>query len=267
MKKITLNNNLEIPLLGLGTYKLNSYDEVLNSLKIAYNQGVTLIDTAEMYGNEAEIGKAIKEIGITRNELFITTKIWNADSGYDVTMRTFEKSLKNLQTEYIDLYLIHWPRGYDFVDTWKAMENLYKQGVIKSIGVSNFYISHLNELLDKCEIVPAVNQIELHPYLQQQQLVDFCNKHTIAVEAWSPLAKGSVASDDVLNEIGKKYSKNAVQVTLRWLIQNNIIAIPKSSKSDRIKEFAEIFDFNLSDEDMQKISSLDIHNRIDLNLG
>ena len=248
--------------MGIGTYRLNSFDEILNVLTIAFEENITLIDTAEFYGNETEIGKAIKKSKIKRDKLFITTKIWDSESGFDATMISFEKSLKKLQTDYIDLYLIHWPRAYSFMDTWKAMENLYKQGLIKNIGVSNFSISHLRELLDKCEIVPAVNQIELNPYLQQKDLATFCRKHSIAIEAWSPLAKGSVASDDILKNIGKKYSKNAVQVTLRWQIQNDIIAIPKSAKSERIKEFSKIFDFELTKDDLQKIASLDIHNHI-----
>lgn len=262
MQHIILNNNNSIPLLGLGTYRNTNYNEVLTSLKKAFEKEIFLIDTAEIYGNEALIGKAIKEIGIDRKKLFITSKVWNSEQGFDATLRSFEKSLKNLQTDYLDLYLIHWPVSDKFQQTWKALEKLYSENIVKNIGVSNFHIHHLETLLKTAKIIPAVNQIELHPYMQQKQLVNYCNSKKISVEAWSPLAKGKVADDSLLTEIGSKYGKNAVQVTLRWIMQNNIIAIPKSSKPERIEEFADIFDFELDEDEMRQISRLDKDLRI-----
>lgn len=256
MKNIKLNNGNLIPVLGLGTYKNTSQNEITNSIKSAYDNGIILIDTAEIYNNEHQIGKSIQELNLDRKQLFITSKVWNSDQGYDSTMRAFEHTINNLQTDYLDLYLIHWVIKDKFIDTWKAMEKLYKQGVIKNIGVSNFQKHHLEMLFEKTEVIPAVNQIELHPYMIQKELRNFCNKHNIIVESWSPIAKGRVSDDEILQNIGKKYGKTSVQITLRWHFQLGLVAIPKSTNPKRIAQSVNIFDFELTELEMNEISNL-----------
>jgi len=257
-----LNNNNSIPSLGIGTYRNTSYKNLLTVFKEAFDKGIFLIDTAEMYGNESEIGKAIKDLKIERDKLFITSKVWNSQQGYDSTIKSFENSLKKLKTDYLDLYLIHWPVSDKFQETWKALEYLYKKGLAKNIGVSNFHIHHLKKLFETAEIIPAVNQIELHPYMHQDEILNYCNEKEIVIEAWSPIAKGRVANDNLLIKIGQKYNKTAVQVSLRWEIQKGIVTIPKSSKPERIAEFANIFDFELTKDEMTMVSKLNNNSRI-----
>jgi diketogulonate reductase-like aldo/keto reductase len=251
-----------MPQIGLGTYRITSYKQILNSIKTAFSYGIRLIDTAEIYGNEAEIGKAIKDLNLNRKNLFITTKIWNSQQGYDNTLRSFERSLKNLKTDYIDLYLIHWPVADKFTKTWKALENLYEKGLAKNIGVSNFNIHQLEKLFVKANIVPVVNQIELHPYLQQNKTVEFCKNNDIRIEAWSPIAKGNIISDRTLKKIGDKYGKTAIQIALRWELEKGYITIPKSSNPSHIAELYNIFDFQLEQEDIKKIDHLDKNFRL-----
>ncbi len=262
MISYTLNNGNSIPSLGLGTYKNNQQNDVTETIKTALKNDYSLIDTAEIYGNETEIGNAISTCKSDRNKFFLTSKVWNTKQGYDNTLRSFERSLKNLKTDYLDLYLIHWPFDENFTGTWKALEHLYEQKVAKNIGVCNFHQHHLEKLFAAANIIPAVNQIELHPYLQQNELRSFCKKHNISVQAWAPIAKGRVTNDTVLSKIGKKHNKNAVQVTLRWLFQNQIISIPKTTKTNRIIENIDIFNFKLSDDDMQQITKLDKDMRV-----
>lgn len=258
----TLHNGVKMPWFGLGVFKVKEGTEVINSVKAAIKNGYKSIDTAAVYQNEEGVGKAIKESGVPREELFITSKVWNSDQGYDSTLQAFETSLKKLGLDYLDLYLIHWPGKNKFKETWKALEKLYKDGRVRAIGVSNFKIHHLEELLKDCEIKPMVNQVEYHPHLTQKDLLAFCQKEGIQLEAWSPLKQGQLLNDPVINEIAAKYGKSAAQVILRWDLQTEVVTIPKSTKEQRIIENANIFDFELTTEDMQKIDALNKDERV-----
>ncbi len=258
----TLHNGVKMPWFGLGVFKVKEGTEVINSVKAAIKNGYKSIDTAAVYQNEEGVGKAIKESGVPREELFITSKVWNSDQGYDSTLQAFETSLKKLGLDYLDLYLIHWPGKNKFKETWKALEKLYKEGRVRAIGVSNFKIHHLEELLKDCEIKPMVNQVEYHPHLTQKDLLAFCQKEGIQLEAWSPLKQGQLLNDPVINEIAAKYGKSAAQVILRWDLQTEVVTIPKSTKEQRIIENANIFDFELTTEDMQKIDALNKDERV-----
>jgi len=253
---IELNNGLEMNRFGLGTWKLKR-NSVLDPVKWALNKGYRLIDTATFYKNEEYIGKAIKDRKIPREDLFITSKVWDTDQGYKNTLKAFEKSLENLDTEYLDLYLIHWPRKKRN-ETWKALEKLYSEGRVKAIGVANFAVHHLKELLKNYEVVPAVNQFELHPfdYSEEKDLIDFCRKNNIAVEAYSPLTHGRKLNHPKLKEIAGKYNKSTAQVLIRWSLQNEFICIPKSGSEAHIRENTNVFDFKLSDADMKTINTL-----------
>ncbi len=256
----TLNNGVEIPVLGLGVY--NSGDETAEAVKTALNLGYRHIDTAKFYFNEADVAKGIKHSGIDRKEIFITTKIWNDDMRAHKQREVIEESLKNLDTDYIDLFLIHWPVKDVFVETWKIMEEYYKKGVFRAIGVSNFHPQHLKELLNSAEIIPAVNQIEVHPYLTQEELVKYNQDKGIAVECWSPVARGKVFKDEFLQSLADKYSKSVSQIVLRWEVQRDLIVLPKSVHEERLKENAGIFDFKLTDDDMAAISNLNRNERV-----
>lgn len=233
---------------------------MINSIKWAVQAGYRLIDTAAAYYNEEGVGKAIKECGIPREELFITTKVWNSDHGFNNTLRAFETSRKKLGLEYIDLYLIHWPVRGKYKETWKALEKIYKEGLVQAIGVSNFQIHHLRDILSETETVPAVNQVEFHPLLTQAELRGFCAENGIRFEAWSPMMQGHL-NQQVLMDIAKKYKKTPAQVVLRWDLQNEVITIPKSIHENRIKENIDIFDFELSPEEMEKIDRMNLNRR------
>lgn len=259
---VLLHNGVKMPYFGLGVYKVEEGNEVIESVKTALEVGYRAIDTAALYENEEGVGKAIKESGIPREEIFVTTKVWNTDHGYEKTLKAFDKSISKLGLDYVDLYLIHWPGKDTFLDTWRALEKLYRDGRVRAIGVSNFKPHHLQTLMEHSEEKPVINQVELHPYFQQKDLREFCKQHDIVVEAWSPLGRGQVLDDPVLAEIGKKYGKTPAQVTLRWHLQNDIVIIPKSVTPSRIKENADIFDFELTAEDMEQIDQLDKNTRL-----
>ena len=260
--KVRLHNGVEMPQFGLGVYKVEEGKEAVDTVKTAINLGYRSIDTAALYGNEEGVGKGIKESGLSREELFITTKVWNTDQGYESTLAAFEKSIKKLHLDYIDLYLIHWPVKGKYIETWKALEKLYQEGKVKAIGVSNFQVHHLKDLVANSTEKPVVNQVELHPRLIQEEVRTYCKQMDIAVEAWSPLSRGRLMNDTTLLSIGEKYSKSVAQVILRWHLQNDVIIIPKSSKPARLKENADIFDFVLSTEEMTRISQLNKNERV-----
>ena len=263
MNQVTLNNKLEMPQLGFGVWQVDN-DQAAAAVSKALETGYTSIDTAMIYKNEAGVGQALKETTVPREDLFITTKVWNADQGYDNTLRAFDESLERLGLDYVDLYLIHWPTPeFDqYVDTYKALEKLYKDGRVKAIGVCNFEAEHLQRLLDECDVPPVLNQIECHPYLAQNELKEFCAQHDIFVEAWSPLDQGGeVLQDEVVQQIAEAHKKSPAQVVLRWHLQNNTIVIPKSVTPSRIEENFDVFGFELSEEEMNQIDGLNQNRR------
>ncbi|MEG7355853.1 glyoxal/methylglyoxal reductase [Bacillus vallismortis] len=259
---VKLHNGVEMPWFGLGVFKVENGSEATESVKAAIKNGYRSIDTAAIYKNEEGVGIGIKESGVAREELFITSKVWNEDQGYETTLAAFEKSLERLQLDYLDLYLIHWPGKDKYKDTWRALEKLYKDGKIRAIGVSNFQVHHLEELLKDAEIKPMINQVEYHPRLTQKELRDYCKKQGIQLEAWSPLMQGQLLDNEVLAQIAEKHNKSVAQVILRWDLQNEVVTIPKSIKEHRIIENADIFDFELSQEDMDKIDALNKDERV-----
>ncbi|MFF2854773.1 aldo/keto reductase [Peribacillus sp. NPDC058002] len=263
----TLYNGVKMPWLGLGVYKAEQGQEVVKSVKSALSNGYRSIDTAAFYENEEGVGRAIKESDVDREELFITTKVWNLDQGYDSTIAAFELSMRKLGLDYLDLYLIHWPIDGKYKETWKAFEKLYNDGRVRAIGVSNFNINHLEDLIADSEITPMVNQIEYHPCLIQSELHEYCKRQSIQLEAWAPLMRGELLDNQTLSEIGIKYNKSITQVILRWDIQNEVVTIPKSTKEHRIIENANIFDFELTQEDMKKINSLNENRGIAVDLN
>lgn len=258
---VELNNGIKMPYLGLGTYLTNDGPEVINSIQYALDAGYRLVDTASFYQNEAGVGKALKEYGIEREQVFVTTKLWNDQQGFEQTLKAYDESLKKLDMDYIDLYLVHWPVTGKFKETWKAFEKIYNEGRVKAIGISNFLEVHLDQLLPDVEVMPMVNQMEFHPYLIQQSLLDKCNANKIQYQAWGPLMQGRVFEIPLLKQIGKKYRKNQVQVVLRWSLQRGVLTIPKSVNQARVDSNADIFDFELTNEDMAAINSLDCNHR------
>jgi diketogulonate reductase-like aldo/keto reductase len=258
MQKVKLNNGVEMPILGFGVFQVKDLDECERSVRNAIEVGYRLIDTAQSYGNEEAVGKAIKSSGVPREELFITTKVWIQSNGYEGTKRAFENSLKRLQLDYIDLYLIHQPLG-DVYGEWRTMQDLYKEGKARAIGVSNFQPDRLIDLITHNEIVPAVDQIETHPFHQQSEVQKFLQENNVQIESWGPFAEGknNIFHNELLFSIGKKYNKSIAQVILRWLTQRGIVAIPKSVRRERMEENFNIFDFELSEEDMGTIKTLD----------
>ncbi|WP_372974062.1 aldo/keto reductase [Muriicola sp.] len=257
----TLNNGVKMPYFGLGVYLSKEGQEVINAVKWALEEGYRHIDTASIYGNEAGVGEGIRESGVPREEVFLVSKVWNSDQGYDSAIKAFEASLERLGTDYLDLYLIHWPVKGKYRETWRALETLYNEKRVKAIGVSNFLSHHLEDLLDQASIVPMVNQMEFHPYLVQKDLLGFCKEKDIQYEAWSPLMQGNVFEVELLKELAKKYQKSIAQIVLRWDLQKGVITIPKSSKRNRIAENASIFDFSLSEDDISRLDKLDRHQR------
>lgn len=263
-KQVQLNNQLMMPRLGFGVYKVPNED-VQEAVSVALESGYRALDTAQFYQNETGVGKAIKQARIAREDLFITTKVWNSHHGYERTMQAFEESLEKLQLDYIDLYLIHWPvpEQDKFIETYRALEELYKAGKVKAIGVSNFHIHHLERLAKETKIKPVVNQVECHPYLQQQELKDYCKRNEIFLESWSPLYRGgAVLEEQVIQDIAQKHQKTAAQIILRWHVQEDSLIIPKSVTPSRIKENINIFDFELSIEEMKAIQKLDSNTRV-----
>ncbi|MBO0424237.1 aldo/keto reductase [Enterococcus plantarum] len=257
-----LANGSIIPRLGLGVWKVQDGEEAVNSVKWALQAGYRLIDTAAAYKNEASVGEGIRASGVPREKIFVTTKLWNADQGYDSTLKAFDESLAKLGLDYIDLYLIHWPVGGKYKDSWRAMEEIYQSGRAKAIGVSNFHEHHIKDLLKEVKVVPMVDQIELHPTLTQEPLRKFLVVNKIAVEAWSPLGQGKILEEPILVEIGKKYNKTAAQVIIRWHLQSDSIVIPKSVHEERIKQNFDVFDFELTDDDIKRIDELNTNERL-----
>ncbi|MBO0450901.1 MULTISPECIES: aldo/keto reductase [Enterococcus] len=256
-----LANGIEMPRLGLGVWRVEENDATA-SVKWAIKEGYQLIDTAAIYKNEKGVGEGIRQSGVKREDLFITTKLWNADQGYESAHEAFNDSLNRLGLDYVDLYLIHWPVAGKFNDSWRAMEEIYESGRAKAIGVSNFHQHHIEELMTTAKIKPMLNQIELHPTLTQVELREYLAKENIAVEAWSPLGQGKILQHPTLIEIGKKHNKSAAQVIIRWHLQNDIIVIPKSVHEERIKENVDVFDFELTDEELKQIDGLNINERL-----
>ncbi len=252
-----LNNGVHIPRLGFGVFRIDDSAKGRAALETAIETGYRSFDTATIYGNEATVGEILEETAVPRDELFITTKVWNSDQGFRRCREAFEKSREKLRVEYLDLYLIHWPVAETFVETWRAMEELYEEGAVRAIGVCNFNPEHLEVLRRESSVVPALNQVELHPYLAKPQLRSYCREHGIAVEAWGPLMRGAVTEDATLSSIAAAHDKSPAQIVLRWDLQHDIITIPKSATPSRIRENADIFDFSLSQQEMDEIDALD----------
>ena len=257
----TLHNGVEMPWLGLGVFKAEDGEEVINAIHAALDQGYRHIDTAKVYENEEGVGKAIRESSVPRDQIFVTTKLWNEDIRNREVESACDASLKRLGLDEVDLYLIHWPVE-PLVETWQNMEKLLTAGKTRAIGVSNYHVHHLESLLPHCEVSPMVNQVEFHPRLSHVELRQFCKDKLIQFEAWSPIMKGRADEVDVLRELGEKYGKTAVQIVLRWDLQHEVVTIPKSVKPHRIEENANIFDFELSDEDMARIDGLNTNDRL-----
>ena len=260
-EKIMLNDGRQMPLLGLGVYKAVGENEVEQAIADAADAGYRLIDTASVYKNEDGVGRGIKALTIPRDELFVTTKIWNTAQRIGDVEDSFNRSLERLGLDYVDLYLIHWPVPGCYTDTWKALEKLQSQGRVKSLGVSNFHIHDLEMLKKISDVVPAVNQVEFHPLFNQPELLSYCRDNKIAVQAYAPLARGAYLHSQLLLEIGRKYQKTTAQIGLRWAVQQGISVIPKSVHKERIQENAGIFDFSLTTEEMEAITAMDAHQR------
>ncbi len=260
--RVKLSNGIEMPWLGLGVFKLEDTPEttdlILNAIEIGYRS----IDTASAYNNEKSVGDAVNQSPVKREELFITSKVWNADQGYQETLDAFEATLERLKLSYLDLYLVHWPVKGKYTETWKAMEKLYSDKKVKAIGVCNFLPHHLDDILSNCKVAPMVNQAEFHPYLLQNDLLEYCNKHNIQREASVPLMKGKILTDPVVLKIAEKYNKSTAQIILKWDLQHGVITIPKSANISRIKANTELFDFVLTKEEMDIINSLDRDERV-----
>ncbi|HDR4725379.1 aldo/keto reductase [Bacillus cereus group sp. Sample62] len=264
--KAVLNNGVEMPWFGLGVFKVEEGPELVEAIKSAIKAGYRSIDTAAIYGNETAVGEGIRAgieaTGIAREELFITSKVWNADQGYETTIAAYEESLKKLGLDYLDLYLVHWPSEGKYKDTWRALETLYKEERVRAIGVSNFQIHHLQDVMKDAEIKPMINQVEYHPRLTQKELQAFCKEQGIQMEAWSPLMQGQLLDNETLQAIAEKHGKTTAQVILRWDLQNGVITIPKSTKEHRIIANADVFNFELTKEDMEKIDALNQNHRV-----
>lgn len=256
---IRLNNGVEIPRLGLGVYRAAAGAETRNAVLWALEAGYRHVDTAAAYGNEADVGRAIRESGIPRANVFVTTKLWNDDHGYDAALAAFDASLERLGFDYVDLYLIHWPVPELRLESWRALERLYEEGRAHAIGVSNYMVQHLEELLAHCTVVPAVNQIELTPWSwrTRRDVVELCRAHGIALEAYSPLTKGRKLGDPTLRAVAERVGRTPAQVLIRWALERDLIVIPKSANRGRIRENADVFDFTLSPADMERLEALD----------
>lgn len=259
--RIELNNGIHIPIIGLGTWLLNG-KSAYNAVSWALEMGYRLIDTATIYENEKKVGEAIHDSGISRNEIFITTKVWKSDQGYDNTIEAFNRSLKKLGLEYTDLYLIHWPVPGKSVDTWKAMERLYDEGKTRAIGVSNYNLHFLTELLENANQIPTINQVEFSPFLYQKKLLEFCDSKGIKLEAYSPLTRGTKLKHPKVVEIAQKYNKSPAQILVRWGLQHNVIQIPKSGNEKHLKDNISVFDFYLNKSEIQELDNLNEDYRV-----
>ena len=257
MQTVTLNNGTKMPAIGLGLWKVKNKTDCMNEVRYGLRAGYRHFDTAQIYGNEAFLGEALASSGIARNKLFITTKIWNDNQGWDGLINSFTESLANLQTDYVDLLLLHFPVTEYRRPAWRRIEELARGNRVRAVGVSNYTIRHLEELLKEGTIVPAVNQVELHVYLQQPELVEFCKSHNILVEAYSPLAHGYGLDNSILAGIGKKYGKSPAQVMIRWCIEMGTVPLPKSIHANRIEENNNVFDFKLNAEDLALLKNLE----------
>ena len=258
---ILLNNGVEIPRLGLGVFQTPSGETTFRAVRYALSIGYRHIDTAMIYENEEDVGRAVLESGIDRKDVFITTKVWNSDQGYRPTLEAFEKSLRRLGLSYVDLYLIHWPVQGRNKDTWKAMIQLLREGKTRAIGVSNYEIFHLQEIVQNFDVVPSVNQVEFHPFLYQNELLEFCKNNKIQLEAYSPLTRGQRLTYPAVVRLAKNYGKTSAQILIRWSLQHGLVVIPKSKQENRIRENSQVFDFQLEEKDMDLLNSLneDLH--------
>lgn len=257
---VELLNGNEMPRLGLGVWRAKDGGETENAVLAALNAGYRGIDTASMYNNEQSVGRAIRSSGVPRDQVFVTTKVWNNEQGYDSTLKACQNSLDRLEMDYVDLYLVHWPVKEKYIETYRALEKLYDQGVVKAIGVSNFHIHHLEDLMGSCRIKPMVNQVELHPLHTQKRLLAFCRKEGIQLQSWRPLMQGRLHLP-LLEELSAKYGKTAAQIVLRWHLQLGVVTIPKSVQAERIVENANLFDFELEPEDMNRMDALNRNQR------
>ncbi|WP_413303537.1 aldo/keto reductase [Bacillus sp. 1P10SD] len=257
-----LNNGVKMPWLGLGVFQVNEGQDVVDSVQWAIEAGYRSIDTAAVYQNEKGVGQGIKQSGVNRDELFVTSKVWNTDQGYEPTLLAFNQSLKSLNLDYLDLYLIHWPVKEKYLETWKALEKLYKDGYVRAIGVSNFQVHHLKDIMENTEIMPMVNQVEFHPKLSQPELRKFCKDHGIQLEAWSPLMQGQLLNHHVVSDIAEKYGKTTAQVLIRWDLEHGVVTIPKSIKKERIISNADVFDFVMEKNDIEKLDALNENKRV-----
>ncbi|MET3877568.1 aldo/keto reductase [Chitinophaga sp. OAE865] len=259
---VQLSNGVQMPYFGLGVFKTKEGQEVIDSVTYALDAGYRHIDTAAIYGNEEGVGIAIEKNATDRKDIFLTTKVWNADQGYDSTLKAFETSLEKLKTDYLDLYLIHWPVKGKYKETWRALEKLYSDGRVKAIGVSNFLQHQLEDLFQSAKVIPMVDQLEFHPYLVQPVLLDFCKKNNVQFEAWSPLMQGKAFEVPLLKQLAKKYNVSVAQLVLRWDLQKGVVTIPKSIRQDRVISNAQLFSFEISKEDIQQIDALDRGERV-----
>lgn len=253
---LELNNGVTIPQLGLGVWQAQSGEETYQAVRSALELGYRHIDTARIYGNEADVGRAVRDSGLPRDQIFVTTKLWKADQGYDKALKAFDASLERLGIGHIDLYLIHWPVTETRQESWRALETIAKSGRCRAIGVSNYTERHLEAMRSYASIQPAVNQVELHPFLYQKSLLDHCAKHSIVVEAYSPLTHGKRLNDPTLGDVAEQYRKTPAQILIRWAIQHDTVVLPKSTNPHRIKENAEVYDFEISSADMQRLDAL-----------
>lgn len=259
---VTLNNGVDMPLLGLGVYAPQHNSEVQQAVEWALEAGCRLIDTASAYGNEREVADALRAASLPRSEVFITTKVWDDDQGYDATLRAFDRSLEKLQLDVLDLYLIHWPSSPHRLDTWRALEKLYADGRVRAIGVSNYYQPHLDELLEQATVVPAVNQVEFSPYCYLPDVLAYCRSKTIQLQGYAPLVRGEKRNDPPLVALAEKYNKSTYQLLVRWSVQHGVVTIPKSVKRDRIRENLDVLDFTISDEDMALMNTFYDNTRV-----
>jgi diketogulonate reductase-like aldo/keto reductase len=256
-----LNNQVEMPWLGLGVFSMKNGAETENAVRRALDAGYRSIDTAAAYGNEASVGKAIADSGILRQEIFVTTKVWNSDQGYQSTLKAFDESRKKLKLDAVDLYLVHWPVQGRYIETWKALEKIYRDGLARAIGLSNFQIHHMKDILGICEVKPVLNQVEFHPQLRQKELHQFCIDNQVQLEAWSPLGQGNSLKNPTIVGLAQKYNKTPAQLLLRWDLQHEVVTIPKSSHPQRIIENTQVFDFEISPEDVLRLDRLDERHR------